>query len=58
MRNKMKFFKPLLVTLFTLVLTTGFFHDALGTAAASGNPAIENGCAPCEIDPEYNDYTN
>lgn len=56
MRKKMKFLKPLLVTLFTLILTTGLFHDASGTAAAPGNPATGNGCTTCEIDPSVSDY--
>lgn len=57
MRKKMKFLKPLLVTLFTFILTTGLFHDAPDTAVASGNLATENGYAPCEITPVYDDYT-
>lgn len=56
MRKKMKFLKPLLVTLFTFILTTGLFHNASGTTAASGDSATENGCAPCEITPVYDDY--
>lgn len=58
MRKKMKFLKPLLVTLFTLILTTGLFHDASGTTAASGDSATGDGCTTCEIAPYYDDYTD